>query len=141
MKARSVPTRKQIERVAEQCSHEIIECLQDENAISLIATMRFFGLGKKRARDYLNFLADVKAEFGKYGKEGILKVKVEEEISAVGIRINEIYEPPESIREVLRQKRVQKKSVSMAEAYEMSKKLDAMREFQKCEGKLSEKRI
>ena len=141
MKARPVPTRKQIERVAEQCSHEIIECLQDENAISLIATMRFFGLGKKRVRDYLNFLAEVKAEFGRYGKEGILKIKVEEEISAVGIRINEIYEQPESIKEVLRQKRVQKKSVSMAEAYDISKKLDAMREFQKCGGKLSEKRI
>lgn len=131
MKARPTVTRKQIERVAEECSHEIIECLQDENAISFIATIRFFGLGKKRIREYFDFLMQVKAEFGRYGKDGIMRDKIEDEIRSVGIGINEIYEPHESMKEVLRMKRASRKFVSISEAYELSKKVDAMKEFQK----------
>lgn len=134
MKTTIPPTRKQIERVAEQCSHEIIECLQDENAINLIATMRFFGLGKKRARQYLDFLAEVKSEFARHGYDGIIRCKVEEELDAVGIKISEIYEQPESIKEVLRQRKVQKRTVSPAEAYALDKQMKQFEEYQRRSG-------
>ena len=142
MKARYKPTRADKQIIAEKAWLEMIECLQTETAVDLIAVIRYFGFGKKRARQYIEYLKTVKSEFQNYDDNGIIKEKIEEELSAFDIDISEIYESPESFKETLRQERVRKnKSVSMAEAYDISKKLDAMREFQKCGGKLSEKRI
>lgn len=129
MRVRSVPTRKQIERVADECNEEIIECLQSENAVNIIATIRFFGLGEKRIKRYLEFLADVKAEFRDYDRDGISTEKIIEELTANNIDYKEIYERPKNIRECLRQSRAEKKhkGVSIAEAYKMSSQIDSLK--------------
>lgn len=130
MKVRYKPTRADKQIIAEHMWPEMIKGLQTETAVDLIAVIRYFGFGKKRARQYMEYLKTVKSEFQNYDDNGIIKEKVEEELSAFDIDVSEIYEPPESLKETFRQERVRKnKSVSMAEAYEMSKKLDAMKEF------------
>ena len=63
MKASKKPTRREVERVANEVSEDMIRCLQSETAVGIIATARFFGLGKKRAKAYLDYLEKVKAEF------------------------------------------------------------------------------
>lgn len=130
MRVRHKPTRAEKMAVAEEVSNEFITCLQDENAINFIATVRYFGLGKKRARKYLNFLAEVKSEYNKYGFEGTMTHNIEQEVVAVGIDPEELYEKHHSFKEALRQNKSAKKNiVTLAEAYELEKKFNEMKKL------------
>ena len=56
MRSRNQISKKDAERVADDVSAEMIECLQNETAVGLIATIRFFGLGPKRIKKYVEHL-------------------------------------------------------------------------------------
>lgn len=131
MKASKKPTRREVERVANEVSEDMIRCLQSETAVGIIATARFFGLGKKRAKAYLDYLEKVKAEFAQHSEDGIIKEKITEELQTFGIDSDTLYEKPPTVRETTRSERAKKKNISIAEAYKMTQKMQEFESFLK----------
>lgn len=136
MKVRHKPTRAEIEQVAEACSQEMIECLQTENALNILAVIRHFHLGKKRIAEFMKTLEDIKCEFAEYSKDGILVEKTKEELAYYGLDIDMIYEKPESMKECLRKKKAERNhSMSLREMYDVNNSYKNMKEFMESEAK------
>ena len=131
MKSRAVPTKREAETLADMVYKDTIQALQDETAVGIIATARFFGLGEKRLKRYLDFLAEVKHEYNLHSKDGVLREMLEKDLTELHIAPDTIFESIDPIGKTMREIKVEKKksAVSMAEAAELDKKLRAFREF------------
>ena len=112
MKARTVASKKDIDRVNEAVWKLTMECIIDGNAVMLVAAKRFFGLGPKRLKAFMDEFDKVKAEYDVHEKDGVFKEKIREELEASGIDVDEMYTVNESFEEVyLKQKRADKPHV------------------------------
>ena len=130
MRARNQISKKDAERVAEDVSAEMIECLQNEIAVGIIAVIRHFKLGKKRTQEFVKFLEETKSEFSKHNDDGILFEKIEEELKYRDIDIATIYERPLPIRRATQAIKIKKQhKISIADAHKISSELDKMQEF------------
>lgn len=125
MRSNLKPSRKMVQRVADEVTADMIECLQDETAICVIATARMFGLGEKRLKRYIEFLKAVKSEYGEYHEDDILRYKIKEELSSKGIDPQTIYETVKTVR------KTEKSPVSIKEAIELDKKFKGFKEWSK----------
>ncbi len=131
MKVREVPPKRVLDRVSEMCSEETFYTLRLETAVTIIATARFLGFGKKRIQQYIKYMDDVRHEFLGYQADDILEEKIEEECRSLGFSLKELFcEEVPSHKELMRRSRAKKKNkVSIAQAHEMSQKIDAMKKF------------
>jgi hypothetical protein len=120
-----------VERVSEAVWVQTLECLIDDNAINLIAVKRFFGLGPKRVKQFLAALEEVKAEYEEYDKDGIFREKIAEELETVGVDTTDLYTVDESFNAARkRYTRRERPQLSIAEAYDIKRKLEAMQALQ-----------
>lgn len=130
MKARAVASKKDIDRVNEAVWKLTLESIIDGNAVMMIAVKRFFGLGPKRLKAFMDEFDKVKAEFDVYDKDGIFKEKIREELEASGVDVDEMYTVNETFEEVYKkQKRQDKPQLSLAEAAKVKRNLDQFRVF------------
>lgn len=136
MKARTVASKKDIDRVNEAVWKLTLESIIDGNAVMMIAVKRFFGLGPKRLSAFMNEFDKVKAEFDGYDKDGVFKEKIREELEASGVDVDEMYTVNETFEEVYKkQKRQDKPQLSLAEAAKVKRNLDQFRAFMNDNGK------
>ena len=136
MKARTVASKKDIDRVNEAVWKLTLESIIDGNAVMMIAVKRFFGLGPKRLSAFMNEFDKVKAEFDVYDKDGVFKEKIREELEASGVDVDEMYTVNETFEEVYKkQKRQDKPQLSLAEAAKVKRNLDQFRAFMNDNGK------
>lgn len=130
MKARTVASKKDIDRVNEAVWKLTLESIIDGNAVMLVAVKRFFGLGPKRLNAFMNEFDKVKAEYDVHEKDGLFKEKIREELEASGIDVDEMYTVNETFKEAyLKQKRADKPQLSMAEAAKVKRNLDQFKAF------------
>ena len=101
MKARTVASKKDIDRVNEAVWKLTLESIIDGNAVMMIAVKRFFGLGPKRLSAFMNEFDKVKAEFDGYDKDGVFKEKIREELEASGVDVDEMYTVNETFEDLL----------------------------------------
>ena len=85
-----------------------------------------FGLGEKRLKKDIDFLKEVKAEFGQYNDEGILRYKIDEELTSRNVDPKTIYTEVGDIKQMIRKP---KPSVSLKEAIEIDKRLKGFKEW------------
>lgn len=131
MKCRDIPSRKMVETVRELASTEIFEGLRIETIVNMIATARFFGLGKKRMEAYRKCLCETRLEYLAYQKDEILEEKMQEEAEKYGIEIDNLFEDIIPHKELMRRERVRAKNVvSISQAKQMTEQLDLMKQFQ-----------
>lgn len=134
MKARTVASRKDIERVNEAVWKLTLESIIDGNAVMLIAAKHFFGLGPKRMKAFMEFFDEVKAEYDVHEKDGIFKEKIREELESSGIDVDEMYTVDSSFEDVYRKtRRADKNKPCMAEAVQVKNNLDAFRRWSNAE--------
>ena len=135
MKARVTPTRTDIERVCEATWKITTECIADGNAVMLVAVKRFFGLGPKRMKDFMEEFEKVRLEFDEHDKDGLFHEYLREELEQADIDVDSLYHHEKSFAEVYRNQRMQDKqqAVSMREAADVKKNLDAFRRWTNAE--------
>lgn len=130
MKCRDIPSRKMVETVRELASTEIFEGLRIETIVNMIATARFFGLGKKRMEAYRKCLCETRLEYLGYQKDDILEDKMREEAEQYGIDIDNLFEDIIPNKELMRRQRARQKAPAPKIAKELTEKLDLMKKFQ-----------
>jgi len=114
----------------EKAYNEIIEKIQQNKALLLIAMSRYLGFKEKRMNDFLEFFDEVDEEFSEYARDDIADEKILHGLKECGINPSRIFEQIPTLQETDRkQKAVRKVKISIKEATEMTDRLAAMREF------------
>jgi len=114
----------------EKAYNEIIEKIQQNKALLLIAMSRYLGFKEKRMNDFLEFFDEVDEEFSEYARDDVADEKILQGLEECGINPSRIFEQIPTLQETDRQqKAVRKVKMSLKEAAEMTDRLAAMREF------------
>jgi len=114
----------------EKAYNEIIEKIQQNKALLLIAMSRYLGFKEKRMNDFLDFFDEIDEEFSKYARDDVADEKILQGLEECGINSSRIFEQIPTLQETDRkQKAVRKVKMSLKEASEMADRLAAMREF------------
>lgn len=135
MKSRIKPTRREADILADMVYKETIQALQDETAVGIIATARFFGLGEKRLKKYLDFLVEVKHEYNVHHKDGVIREMLERDLESLHVDASTVFEEIENIKKTQQEIRQLKKqsAVSVKEATELTEKLKQFETYMKGE--------
>lgn len=88
MKSRILPDRKMLERTKELAFKDFFIIMQKNKALDLIAMAKFFGIGKKRIAQYLDFLAEFRKTFDEWEHDGVFEIKARQELENIGIDYN-----------------------------------------------------
>lgn len=88
MKSHLPPDSKMVERTKEIAFKDFFIIMQKNKALDLIAMAKFFGIGKKRISQYLDFLAEFRKTFDEWEHDGVFKIRVRRELEAIGIDYN-----------------------------------------------------
>lgn len=127
MKSRVTPTHRDLERVNQACWNMICEAQTNSNALMLIAVADFFGLGAKRIDRLSKHFDKVKKRFDEYDAEGRFKDKLYEELHAIGIDTDALYDF-DTFQEVERRiESAGKPVVSIAEARGLRQRYDGFK--------------
>lgn len=88
MKSHLPPDRKMLERTKELAFKDFFIIMQKNKALDFIAMAKFFGIGKKRISQYLDFLAEFRKTFDEWEHDGVFELKVRQELENIGIDYN-----------------------------------------------------
>ena len=88
MKSRILPDKKMLERTKELAFKDFFIIMQKNKALDLIAMAKFFGIGKKRIAQYLDFLAEFRKTFDEWEHDGVFEIKTRQELENIGIDYN-----------------------------------------------------
>ena len=88
MKSRILPDKKMLERTKELAFKDFFIIMQKNKALDLIAMAKFFGIGKKRIAQYLDFLAEFRKTFDEWEHDGVFELKARQELENIGIDYN-----------------------------------------------------
>lgn len=133
MRSRVVPQKKDYERIYQHCWEEVMDVIVENNAITLIAAIRHFGLGAKRTQRFLAFLDEIRSEFEGYQNDEILHKKIDAELLEVGIDSSEMWNEQESFADKAEKMRKSKKNIDLTihEARDIKAKLEGFRKVVK----------
>lgn len=131
MKTMPKPTQREFDVIRDKIYKESIEALQMESAMGIIATARFFGLGKRRLERYLNFLVEVKHEYNIHYKDGVIAEMLKRDLETLKVSPDCVFEEIESIKKMQYEiKQMHKHSTtSMKEAAEITAKMKQFEEY------------
>lgn len=134
-----MPTKKDMERLADMTGAECTRSIQAERAICIIATARMFGLGKKRAKMLADMIDNVSAQFSQYGREGIYYDKMKEELEMLGIEPGSIFYEPRPVKRVIRDaERKERPNLTLREQIDLENQYKQFAEFMKAQEQSSE---
>ena len=88
MKSHLPPDSKMVERTKEIAFKDFFIIMQKNKALDLIAMASFFGIGKKRIAQYLDYLAKFREIFDEWEHDGVFEIRVRRELEAIGIDYN-----------------------------------------------------
>lgn len=97
---------RQNKREANRMANDIFAAMVNANleaeTVIMLAAKRFFGLGEKRMKEFIEFTKEVKKEYEGYRLDEIFGYKAEEEFRSIGINIHELVEEPETLEMAIR---------------------------------------
>ena len=123
MRARITPTKADVDRINARCYKEQCEGHIDNNAVMFICVKRFFGLGTKRAHEFLRYLNGVRKEFDGYEADGgteYFRSKIVDELKPLDIDTDHLWDVSDTYESVTNDMRkARKNTTSVAEARQM----------------------
>lgn len=97
---------RQSQREANRMANDIFASMVNANleaeTVVMLAAKRYFGLGEKRMREFVEFTKEVKKEYEGYRLDDIFGIKAEEEFRSIGIDVHELVEEPETLEMAIR---------------------------------------
>lgn len=97
---------RQSQREANRMANDIFASMVNANleaeTVIMLAAKRYFGLGEKRMREFVEFIKEVKKEYEGYRFDDIFGIKAEEEFRSIGIDVHELVEEPETLEMAIR---------------------------------------
>lgn len=97
---------RQNQREANRMANDIFASMVNANleaeTVIMLAAKRYFGLGEKRMREFVEFTKEVKKEYEGYRLDDIFGIKAEEEFRSIGIDVHELIEEPETLEMAIR---------------------------------------
>ncbi len=97
---------RQNKREANRMANDIFAAMVNANleaeTVIMLAAKRFFGLGEKRMKEFIEFTKEVKKEYEGYRLDEIFGYKAEEEFRSIGVNIHELVEEPETLEMAIR---------------------------------------
>lgn len=97
---------RQNKREADRMATDIFAAMVNANleaeTVIMLAAKRYFGLGEKRMKEFIEFTKEVKKEYEGYRLDEIFGYKAEEEFRSIGVNIHELVEEPETLEMAIR---------------------------------------
>lgn len=123
---------RQSQREANRMANDIFASMVNANleaeTVIMLAAKRYFGLGEKRMREFVEFTKEVKKEYEGYRFDDIFGIKAEEEFRSIGIDVHELVEEPETLEMAIRMYQRQiEPNIDAKEAAFMRDNLNAFR--------------
>lgn len=128
MKAKPLPNRKDIERLAQEVQDMAMKCVQDNSALLIIALARRYGFRGKRLTELMCEFNAVRKEYEQHQDDDVFDIRIKEELEAIGIEPDQIYMKREGILKQMQRnkKRREHKQLGLKEQYELKKMLEEM---------------
>jgi len=129
MKSIPIPTKSQVERVANEVNELATKCVEDNVALLLITLARVYGFREKRLNVLIDNFKQIKEEYQNHSDDGVFDVRIAEELQSIGIDPNRLYSKHNNIKLQIQndKKRKESKQATIKEQYEMKRLLDEMR--------------
>lgn len=129
MKAIPGYTKQTYERLAQDMHQAMLKSLGDNFAMFAIALSRLYGFGEKRLNDLFNEFNKVEEEFEEHEADGVFDQKIRENLEAIGIKYECIYERSPAISLLVQsdKKKAQSRQMSLKEQFEMERVIREMR--------------
>lgn len=129
MKSIPIPTKSQVERVANEVNEVAMKCVEDNVALLLITLSRACGFGSKRLNNLIDRYDAVKNEYQNYCDDDIFEEKINAELNAIGVDPGRIYSKQSNIKIQIQKekKRQENKQLSIKEQYEIKRLIEEMR--------------
>lgn len=103
---------------------EIDRCINANGIVFIIALIRHTGWGKKRIRDFIKTLDETMNEYHRHCIDDVFDYMAENELSGIGIDLQEFLPESISFKKQLQQSKMQKKSnVNISEAKKLHEKM------------------
>ena len=127
---------RQSQREANRMANDIFASMVNANleaeTVIMLAAKRYFGLGEKRMRGFVEFIKEVKKEYEGYRLDDIFGIKAEEEFRSIGIDVHELIEEPETLEMAI--KMYQRQIEPNIDAKEAAFMRDNLKAFRKVVG-------
>lgn len=127
---------RQSQREANRMANDIFASMVNANleaeTVIMLAAKRYFGLGEKRMREFVEFAKEVKKEYEGYRFDDIFGIKAEEEFRSIGIDVHELIEEPETLEMAI--KMYQRQIEPNIDAKEAAFMRDNLKAFRKVVG-------
>ena len=91
-------TSREANRMAADIFAAMVNANLEAETVIMLAAKRYFGLGEKRMKEFIEFTKEVKKEYEGYR----LGYKAEEEFRSIGIDIHKLVEEPETLETAIR---------------------------------------
>lgn len=123
---------KQTQAEARCMANDIFAAMVNANleaeTVIMLAAKRYFKLGEKRMREFVEVIKDTKREYEEYRVDDVFGHKATEEFKDIGIDIHELIEEPETLEMAIKmyQKQIEP-NISYREAEFMHSELLAMK--------------
>ena len=127
MKAIPTPTKKQVQRVAQDVHDITMRCVADNTAMLLIAVARRYGFREKRINDIIVEFNQVSREYHQYDEDGVFYDKINEEPRAIGVDMKKLIDIRDVMQEIHKKKKKEENRMSIKEEYEMRRQVEKMR--------------
>lgn len=94
--------KREANRMATDIFASMVNANLEAETVILLAAKRYFGLGEKRMKEFIEFTKEVKKEYEGYRLDEIFGYKAEEEFRSIGVNIHEFVEEPETLEMAIR---------------------------------------
>lgn len=123
-------TKKQVEWMCEETMEEIDRCINSNGVVFIIALMRHTGWGKKRIEDFIKTLNATMDEFHQHHIDEVFDYMAANELSSIGIDLQQLLPKPLPFKKQLRKSTLEKKQdVNISEAKKIHEKMVEIREY------------
>lgn len=94
--------KREANRMATDIFASMVNANLEAETVIMLAAKRYFGLGEKRMKEFIEFTKEVKKEYEGYRLDEIFGYKAEEEFRSIGVNIHEFVEEPETLEMAIR---------------------------------------
>lgn len=94
--------KREANRMATDIFASMVNANLEAETVIMLAAKRYFGLGEKRMKEFIEFTKEVKKEYEGYRLDEIFGYKAEEEFRSIGVNIHELVEEPETLEMAIR---------------------------------------